>query len=119
MALDNLDSVNSSLTLDFKTEGHEQQYKVKLCNMIEHLRYQMTVIDELDKRIVKTTGSKLKQLNEAKNALNTTYVEQEKIESKIFESLKLFDLKLKAIKEKSDLLEENNRYNDNIIKEKM
>lgn len=87
--------------------------------MIEHLRYQMTVIDELDKRIVKTTGSKLKQLNEAKNALNTTYVEQEKIESKIFESLKLFDLKLKAIKEKSDLLEENNRYNDNIIKEKM
>ena len=58
MALDNLDSVNSSLTLEFKTEGHEQQSKVQLCNMIEHLRYQMTVIDELDKRIVKTTGSK-------------------------------------------------------------
>lgn len=78
------------------------------------------MIDELDKRIQKTgkSGSKYKQLNDAKNALNTTYVDQEKIESKIFESLKLFDLKLKAIKEKSDLLEENNRYNDNIIQEK-
>lgn len=80
----------------------------------------MTVIDELDKKIKETSKSeKVKQLKEAKNALNTTYVEQEKIESKIFESLKLFDLKLKAIKEKNDIIEENNRYNDNTINEKM
>ena len=77
----------------------------------------MTIIDEIDKKIKKTDKGqkeKLSKLKLAKNALDTTYVVKEQIEYKIFEDLKLFDLKLKALQTKVTTIEENNRYNSNI-----